>query len=154
MSNLLTEFLWVPLVSSTHIVIVQGLLISWFVFGICTAQLRCSELVDKALLYNVETSCRLCKCNISISCLDIEKKTNVLPCGGSPLYFHTYLYSFFIIANSSLTQILIIKYLIKIILLQSIHLNYLFIHCSRWDPINSNIDHAVPKCSLCGPIFI
>ena len=57
---------------------------------------------------------------------------------------------------NALTQILIIKYPIKIILFQSIHLNYLFILCSRWDPINSNIDnknHEVPTCSLCEPIF-
>ena len=42
-------------------------------------------------------------------------------------------------------------------LLQSIHLNYLFILCSRWDPINPNIDNKnneVPTCSLCGPIFV
>ena len=38
-------------------VMVQGLLISWFVFGISTAQLRYSKLVDKALSYNVERSC-------------------------------------------------------------------------------------------------
>ena len=56
----------------------------------------------------------------------------VLRCGGWPFYFHTYLYSFFIYQISALTQILIIKYPIKIILLQSIHLNYLFILCSRF----------------------
>ena len=60
-----------------------------------------------------------------------------------------YLYGFFIQQISALTHILIIKYPMKIILLQSIHLNYLFILCSRWD----NKNHEVPTCSLCGPIF-